>query len=85
MMQWIKVLTFAFGAIFAGAFISEIPTFPGWFEMVDANQTPWLVATGSPAVLGSVLMMGGILDLDYGAGSDSHTRRCPKMSSAACV
>lgn len=63
MMQWIKMLAFAFAAIFAGAVISEIPPFPGWFEMVDANQTLWLVTTGSAAVLGFVLMMGGILDL----------------------
>ena len=57
------MFAFAFAAIFAGAVISQIPPFPGWFEMVDANQTPWLVATGSAAVLGFVLMMGGILDL----------------------
>jgi len=63
MMQWIKMLGLAFAAIFVGAVISEIPPFPGWFEMVDANQTPWLVATGSAAVLGFALMMGGILDL----------------------
>ena len=63
MMQWIKMLGLAFAAIFVGAVISEIPPFPGWFKMVDAHQTPWLVATGSSAVLGFVLMMGGILDL----------------------
>jgi len=62
-MQWIKMLGLAFAAIFVGAVISEIPPFPGWFEMVDTNQTPWLVATGSAAVLGFALMMGGILDL----------------------
>lgn len=63
MMQWIKMLVLAFAAIFIGAVISAIPPLPGWFEMVDANQTPWLVVTGSAAVLGFVLMMGGILDL----------------------
>jgi hypothetical protein len=63
MMQWIKMLAFAFAAIFAGAIISEIPPFPEWFAMVDAHQTPWLVTTGGFAVLGFVLMMGGILDL----------------------
>ena len=63
MMQWIKMLGLAFAAIFVGAVISEIPPFPGWFEMVDAHQTPWLIATGGSAVLGFVLMMGGILDL----------------------
>jgi len=63
MMQWIKMLGLAFAAIVIGAVISEIPPFPGWFKMVDAYQTPWLVATGSSAVLGFALMMGGILDL----------------------
>lgn len=63
MMQWIKMLVLAFAAIFVGAVISEIPPIPGWFEMVDASQTPWLVATGSTAVLGFVLMMGGTLAL----------------------
>ncbi|RPH78029.1 MAG: hypothetical protein EHM80_11215 [Nitrospiraceae bacterium] len=63
MMQWIKMLGLAFAAIVVGAVISEIPPFPGWFKMVDAYQTPWLVATGSSAVLGFALMMGGILDL----------------------
>lgn len=63
MMQWVKMLVLAFAAIFVGAVISEIPPFPGWFEMVDVHQTPWLVATGGSAVLGFVLMMGGILDL----------------------
>lgn len=63
MMQWIKMLGLAFAAIFIGAVISEIPPIPGWFKMVDANQTLWLVATGSAAVLGFVLMMGGIMDL----------------------
>jgi len=63
MMQWIKMLGLAFAAIVVGAVISEIPPFPGWFEIVDANQTPWLVATGSAAVLGFAMMMGGILDL----------------------
>jgi hypothetical protein len=63
MMQWIKMLGLAFAAIFVGAVISEIPPFPGWFKMVDAHQTPWLVVTGSSAVLGFALMMGGILDL----------------------
>ena len=63
MMQWIKMLGLAFAAIVVGAVISEIPPFPGWFKMVDANQTLWLVATGSSAVLGFALMMGGILDL----------------------
>ena len=52
MMQWIKMLVLAFAAIFIGAVISAIPPLPGWFEMVDANQTLWLVATGSAAVLG---------------------------------
>jgi hypothetical protein len=63
MMQWIKPLVLAFAAIFGGAVISETPPFPGWFEMVDANQTPWLAATGSAAVLGFVLMMCGTLAL----------------------
>ena len=63
MMQWIKMLGLAFAAIVVGAVISEIPPFPGWFKMVDAHQTPWLVTAGSAAVLGFVLMMGGILDL----------------------
>lgn len=63
MMQWIKMLGLAFAAIFIGAVISEIPPIPGWFKMVDANQTLWLVATGSAAVLGFALMMGGIMDL----------------------
>lgn len=63
MMQWIKMLGLAFAAIFAGAVIGEIPPLPGWFKMIDAHQTPWLVATGSSAVLGFALMMGGILDL----------------------
>lgn len=62
-MQWIKMLAFAFAAIFAGAVISEIPPFPEWFAIVDVHQTPWLVTTGSFTVLGFVLMMGGILDL----------------------
>lgn len=39
MMQWIKMLAMAFTAIFAGAVISAIPPLPGWFGMVDANQT----------------------------------------------
>ena len=68
MMQWIKMLAFAFAAIFAGAVISEIPPFPEWFKTVDAHQTPWLVATGSAAVLGFALMMGGILDLIMAQG-----------------
>ena len=59
MMQWIKMLLLAFAAIFIGAVLSAIPPLPRWFEMVDANQTLWLVATGSAAVLGFVLMMGG--------------------------
>lgn len=63
MMPWIKMLALAFTAIFIGAVVSAIPPLPGWFEMVDANQTPWLVATGAAALLGLVLMMGGILDL----------------------
>lgn len=63
MMQWIKMLSMAFVAIFAGAVISEIPPLPGWFKLVDANQTPWLIITGASALLGFVLMMGGILDL----------------------
>ena len=63
MMQWITMLVLAFASIFVGAAISEIPPFPGWFEMVDANQAPWLVATGSAAILGFVLMMGGTLAL----------------------
>ncbi len=63
MMQWIKMFVFVFTAIFAGAVISEIPPLPEWFAMVDAQQTPWLVTTGSFAALGFVLMMGGILDL----------------------
>lgn len=63
MMQWIKMLLLAFTAIFVGAVVSAIPPLPGWFELVDANQTPWLIATGGSAVLGFVLMMGGILDL----------------------
>ena len=62
-LRWIKMLVLAFAAIFIGAVISAIPPFPGWFEMVDANQTPWLLITSSAAVLGFVLMMGGILDL----------------------
>ncbi len=61
MMQWIKMLILAFQAIFGGAVISEIPPFPGWFEMVDAHQTPWLAPTGSAAVLGFFLMMCGTL------------------------
>lgn len=63
MMQWIKMLLLAFAAIFVGAVVSEIPPFPGWFRMVDANQTTWLLVTGGSAVLGFVLMMGGILAL----------------------
>lgn len=63
MMQWVKTLLFAFAAIFVGAVISAIPPFPGWFAMVDANQTPWLIATGGSATLGLLLMMGGILEL----------------------
>lgn len=63
MMQWIKMLGVAFAAIVVGAVIGEIPPFPGWFKMVDANQTLWLLATGGSAVLGFALMMGGILDL----------------------
>ena len=63
MMQWIKTLGLAFAAIVVGAVIGEIPPISGWFKMVDANQTLWLVATGSAAVLGFALMMGGILDL----------------------
>ena len=63
MMQWIKILVLAFAAIFIGAVISAIPPLPGWFEMVDANQTPWLITTGAAALLGLALMMGGILDL----------------------
>jgi hypothetical protein len=63
MMQWIKMLSTAFAAIFVGAVVSEIPPFPGWFQLVDANQTAWLLVTGGSAVLGLVLMMGGILDL----------------------
>ena len=62
-MESIKMLLMAFAAIFIGAVVSAIPPFPGWFAMVDANQTPWLIATGSAAVLGFVLMMGGILDV----------------------
>jgi hypothetical protein len=63
MMQWVKTLSMAFAAIIIGAVISEIPPFPGWFEMVDESQTAWLLVTGGSAVLGLVLMMGGILDL----------------------
>lgn len=63
MMQWIKMLLLAFAAIFVGTVVSAIPPLPGWFQMVDANQTPWLLVTGGSAVLGFVLMMGGILDL----------------------
>jgi hypothetical protein len=63
MMQWIKMITFAFAAIFVGAVVSAIPPLPGWFELVDANQTSWLLVTGGSAVLGFALMMGGILDL----------------------
>jgi hypothetical protein len=62
-LEWIKMLGMAFAAIFIGAVVSAIPPFPQWFAMVDANQTPWLIATGSAAVLGFVLMMGGILDV----------------------
>jgi hypothetical protein len=63
MMQWIKMLGLAFAAIVVGSVIGEIPPFPSWFMMVDAHQTPWLVATGGSAVLGFVLIMGSILDL----------------------
>lgn len=63
MMQWIKMLVLAFAAIFGGGVISEIPPFPGWFEIVNANQTSWLTATGSAAVLGFALMMCGTLAL----------------------
>jgi hypothetical protein len=63
MFEWVKMLLMAFTAIFFGAVISAIPPFPHVFAMVDANQTPWLIATGSAAVLGFVLMMGGILDI----------------------
>src|SRR5437868_5507396 len=63
MMQWVKMLAFAFSAIFAGAVVSAIPPFAEWFEMVDAHQKPWLLATGGAAVSGFVLMMGGVLDL----------------------
>ena len=62
-MEWIKMLVMAFSAMFIGAIVSAIPPFPQWFAMVDANQTPWLIATGGAAVLGFVLMMGGILDV----------------------
>jgi len=63
MMEWIKLLVMAFAAIFVCSVIGEIPPLPGWFAMVDANQTPWLVATGGSALLGFALMMGGILDV----------------------
>lgn len=63
MMQWIKLLAFAFAAIFCGAVVSAIPPFPGWFDKVAANETLWLITTGGSAVLGFMLMMGGILDL----------------------
>jgi hypothetical protein len=63
MIEWIKMLLMAFAAIFAGAVVSAIPPFPQWFAMVDANQAAWLVATGSAALLGFVLMIGGILDV----------------------
>lgn len=57
------MLLAAFAAIFTGAVVSAIPPLPRWFEMVDVNQTSWLLATGGSAVLGFVLLMGGILDL----------------------
>ncbi len=63
MMPWIKMLSMAFAAIFAGAVISEIPPLPEWLALVDAHRTPWLAITGASALLGFVLMMGGILDL----------------------
>lgn len=62
-MEWVKMLLMAFAAIFVGAVVSVIPPLPAWFALLDANQTPWLIATGSAALLGFVLMMGGIIDL----------------------
>lgn len=44
MMQWITMLLLAFATIFVGAVVSEIPPFPGWFRMVDTNQTTRLLA-----------------------------------------
>lgn len=63
LLQWIKTLLWAFAAILTAAVVSAIPPLPGWFAMVDAHQTPWLVATAGAAGAGLVLMMGGILDL----------------------
>jgi hypothetical protein len=62
-MESIKMLLMAFAAIFIGAVVSAIPPLPQWFAHVDANQTPWLVTAGGTAVLGFVLMMGGIIDM----------------------
>jgi len=62
-LQRIKTFLIAFAAIVAGTVISAIPPLPEWFALVDANRTPWLIATGGAAALGLLLMMGGILDL----------------------
>lgn len=67
-MTRVKMLLRAFAAIVAGAIVSEIPPLPAWFAAVDAHQTRWLIATGGAAVLGLVLMMGGILDLVMAQG-----------------
>ncbi len=63
LLQWIRTLLIGFAAVFAGAVVSAIPPFPGWFDMVEANQTSWLMVTAGSAVVGFVLVMGGILDL----------------------
>lgn len=61
MIQTLKMLAMAFAAIFLGAIVSAIPPLPAWFESVDAHRDEWMVIMGGAALLGLLVMMGGIL------------------------
>ncbi len=69
MIQTLKTVAMAFAAIFAGAVVSAIPPLPAWFDAVDAHQGQWMVILGGAALLGLLLMMGGILRLIIDRGT----------------
>ena len=63
MIAWVKTVAIALGVIFIAAVASVIPPLPSLFAWVDAHQTQLSIATGFLAVVGLMLMMGGIIDL----------------------
>lgn len=61
--RWLRTLSFALAALFAGAVAGALPPVAQFFASVDANRMAWLIVTIAGATVGFVLMMGGILDL----------------------